>query len=122
MSLRRAVASTVGLVAAMVLVPFAALWVLWWVNPAMAVQLLNGTAYFLERYTWALTLWRGCLYAAIFVFWPLIGRWVRRREGRSWTEQDSADWNGYRYRLMVILVSMDVLFIHDQGLLVRMFQ
>lgn len=67
--------------------------------------------YFLNEYAWALRLWRYTLYAGVFLYWPTLGKKVRARDPRDWTDKDVRDWNGYRYRLMVILIAFDLAII-----------
>jgi len=65
----------------------------------------------LEDYVWAFRIWRYSLYALLYFYWPRIGRWVKQRDSLAWNDQDSVDWNHYRYRLMIILVGIDVVLV-----------
>lgn len=85
----------------------------WVMGPEKSMRIAFTLDRFLDDYAWAFRIWRYSLIALLFFNWQRIGRWVKRRDALDWTVQDVLDWNHYRYRLVVILILIDVVMVEQ---------
>lgn len=84
---------------------------MWWINPAVAVRNLQTAIEILEKYEGVFLLWRLSIYAGLFFGWPAIGRYSRKRSLKDWSDQEVRDFNRYRWRLLAILLTMEIVVI-----------